>query len=73
MLVERNDALANAVKYSGLCETCDHDQACVLKRIPQLEIIECEQFCTHPIVNNISAVPAEVSPVKPAEMSQIEK
>ena len=36
--------MANTVKYSGLCETCDHDQACMLKRIPQLEIISANSF-----------------------------
>jgi len=67
------DAMASAVKYSGLCETCDHYQACMLKRMPQLEIIECEHFCTHPIVNNVSSGPAEVSPVNPTEATEVEK
>lgn len=65
--------MASAVKYSGLCETCDHYQACMLKRMPQLEIIECEHFCTHPIVNNVSSGPAEVSPVNPKEATEVEK
>jgi hypothetical protein len=67
------DAMANAVKYSGLCETCDNDQACMLKRIPQFEIIECEQFCTHPVVNNVSAVAADTTNGDPAEIGQGEK
>ena len=73
MPVERMDAMANTVKYSGICETCDHDKACMLKRIPQLEVIECEHFCTHPVVNNLSVVPADASPADPAESSQGEK
>ena len=73
MPVERMDAMANTVKYSGICETCDHDKACMLKRIPQLEVIECEHFCTHPVVNNLSVVPADASLADPAESSQGEK
>ncbi len=33
-------------KYSGLCETCDHDATCNLRRFPQLKIIQCEEFTT---------------------------
>ena len=65
--------MANAVKYSGICETCDHYQACVLKRIPQLEVIQCEEFCTHPVVNNVSAVPADAALVDPTEIGRGEK
>jgi hypothetical protein len=65
------DAMANTVKYSGICETCDHDQACMLKRIPQLEIIECEHFCTHPVVNTISATPAEAAKEDPTEAGRV--
>jgi hypothetical protein len=67
------DAMTNTVKYSGICETCDHDQACMLKRIPQLEIIECEHFCTHPVVNNCSAVSVDIAKEDPAEIGQVEK
>ena len=70
---ERMDAMANEVKYSGICETCDHYQACVLKRIPQLEVIQCEEFCTHPVVNNISAVPADAALTDPTEIGRGEK
>jgi hypothetical protein len=70
---ERMDAMANAVKYSGICETCDHYQACVLKRIPQLEVIQCEEFCTHTVVNNVSAVPADAALEDPTEICRGEK
>lgn len=33
-------------KYSGLCETCDHDATCTLRRSSQLKIIMCEEFVT---------------------------
>jgi hypothetical protein len=33
-------------KYYGLCETCDHDATCNLRRFPQLTIIQCEEFST---------------------------
>ncbi len=31
-------------RYSGLCETCDHDSTCTLRRSTLLKIIECEEF-----------------------------
>jgi len=31
-------------KYSGLCETCDYDATCTLRRSTQLKIIQCEEF-----------------------------
>jgi len=65
--------MANAVKYSGICETCDHYQACVLKRIPQLEVIQCEEFCTHTVVNNVSAVSADATLEDSTEICRGEK
>ncbi len=38
--------MTNLPKYSGLCETCDHDETCNLRRFPQLKIIHCEEFST---------------------------
>lgn len=43
--------MANIPKYSGLCETCDHDPTCMLRRSAQLEIIQCEEFSTRPVVS----------------------
>ena len=37
-----------AGKYYGLCEACEHDAACTLRRSTRLEIIECEEFLTRP-------------------------
>lgn len=38
-------------KYSGLCETCDHDATCTLRRSSQLKIILCEEFVTQAAVS----------------------
>jgi len=35
-------------QYSGLCETCDRERDCTLKRSSRLEIIHCEEFSTQP-------------------------
>ena len=51
-----------ASKYYGLCETCDHDATCNLKRSPRLEIIHCEQFCTQPVIHQQASVPDKASP-----------
>ena len=37
-----------AEKYYGLCESCEHDETCTLRRSAQLEIIQCEEFSTQP-------------------------
>jgi hypothetical protein len=36
------------LKYTGLCETCDHDATCTLRRSTQLAIIQCEEFSVSP-------------------------
>ena len=36
--------MAEIARYSGLCETCDHDSTCMLRRSTLLKIIECEEF-----------------------------
>jgi hypothetical protein len=45
--------MSDMPKYSGLCETCDHDATCTLRRSTQLEIIQCEEFSTHPVMNKM--------------------
>ncbi len=40
--------MTNMPKYFGLCETCEHDATCMLRRDPQLKIIECEEFSVQP-------------------------
>jgi len=43
--------MADAIKYSGLCQNCEHDATCMLRRSPQLEIIQCEEFSILPSKN----------------------
>ena len=43
--------MAARSQYSGLCETCDREADCTLKRSPLLEIIHCEEFSTQPKMN----------------------
>jgi hypothetical protein len=40
--------MAKTTKYLGLCETCEHDETCMLRRSSRLEIIQCEEFSTRP-------------------------
>ncbi len=54
--------MAAASEYSGLCETCDHDATCTLKRSRQLEIIHCEQFSTQPVMSRQTPAQEEVAP-----------
>ncbi len=35
-------------KYYGLCETCEHDETCTLRRSSVLKIIQCEEFSIQP-------------------------
>jgi hypothetical protein len=35
-------------KYSGLCENCEHDATCLLRRSTVLKIIQCEEFSIQP-------------------------
>ena len=35
-------------KYYGLCETCEHDTTCMLRRSSLLKIIQCEEFSIQP-------------------------
>jgi hypothetical protein len=36
--------MPETTKYFGLCETCEHDATCMLRRSSQLKIIQCEEF-----------------------------
>jgi hypothetical protein len=49
-------------KYHGLCETCDRDAACTLKRSSRLEIIHCEQYSTQPLVGKQDPAQAGIAP-----------
>jgi hypothetical protein len=60
-----------ADKYTGLCETCEHDATCLLRRSPQLEIIQCEEFSTQPMPNKALPAYNKVMPQDPVESAQL--
>jgi len=49
-------------KYSGLCETCEHDATCMLRRCSQLKIIQCEEFSIQPVVGKTGSILSEAMP-----------
>jgi hypothetical protein len=53
--------MAARSKYTGLCETCEQDATCTLKRSSQLEIIYCEQYFTQPLMDKKAPIQEEVS------------
>ena len=57
-------------KYYGLCETCEHDATCMLRRSSLLKIIQCEEFSTQPVESKSAAVNEGTMP-DPAESSRI--
>ena len=59
-------------KYYGLCETCEHDSSCMLRRSSLLKIIQCEEFSIQP-ASGITGEPAgETSKaLDPVEASRI--
>ena len=54
-------------KYSGLCETCEHDATCTLRRSTVLKIIQCEEFSIQPTTVEASAEPFEAPLADPLE------
>lgn len=58
-------------KYSGLCETCEYDATCMLRRSPQLEIIQCEEFSTQPVADKKSSEIKEAMLEDPLESAQL--
>ena len=63
--------MAEMPKYSGLCETCDHDATCMLRRSSKLEIIQCEEFSTQPVVQKAAVVVEEKPNPDPAEAARM--
>jgi hypothetical protein len=43
-------------KYYGLCETCDYDDTCNLRRFSQLKVIQCEEFSIQPSPSMVISV-----------------
>ncbi len=58
-------------KYTGLCETCDHNATCMLRRSAQLEVIQCEEFSTRPITNEPVAPKSQEVLEDPGETSRL--
>jgi hypothetical protein len=56
---KESERMPTIQKYFGLCETCEHDATCTLRRSAQLKIIQCEEFSTQPTAAKISAAPKE--------------
>jgi hypothetical protein len=48
--------MTKKTKYSGLCETCEHDSTCMLRRSSKLEIIQCEEFSIQPVAQKPNTV-----------------
>jgi hypothetical protein len=59
--VEGIELMAEMSKYYGLCETCEHDSTCMLRRSPILEIIQCEEFSIHPFAQKPSVAQTGVT------------
>jgi hypothetical protein len=59
-------------KYYGLCETCEHDTTCMLRRSSLLKIIQCEEFSIQPSSGKTAKV-TEQEPVglDSAEVSRL--
>jgi len=47
------------LKYYGLCETCEHDETCTLRRSSVLKIIQCEEFSVQPTAAAAPAIREE--------------
>ena len=63
--------MADMPKYSGLCETCDHDATCTLRRSSQLEIIQCEEFSIQPLARKPAPEKEEALLPDPAEVARM--
>ncbi len=68
---ERENAMTNMPKYSGLCETCDHDATCMLRRSTQLEIIQCEEFSTQPVASGPASIRSQATFADPKELARL--
>ncbi len=58
--------MVGKAKYSGLCETCDYDATCTLRRCTQLKIVQCEEFSIQssapkPVTRSEAAAIADVT------------
>jgi hypothetical protein len=60
-----------AGKYYGLCETCEHDATCMLRRSQQLKIIQCEEFSVRPAERKVRSAPVASDLQDPFEVAQL--
>jgi hypothetical protein len=58
-------------KYYGLCETCEHDATCMLRRSTQLKIIQCEEFSIQPVAARTGTVQVGIQIYDVAEESRL--
>jgi hypothetical protein len=63
--------MAYVPKYSGLCETCEHDPTCMLRRSTRLEIIQCEEFSTQLVPNKPVSIPVETMVADPTVVAMM--
>ena len=66
---ERNSTMA--VKYYGLCETCEHDANCTLRRSSQLKIVQCEKFSVRPAEKKAPQESGDAGFEDPAEAARL--
>jgi hypothetical protein len=68
--LERKMSMPERPKYFGLCENCEHDATCMLRRSAQLKIIQCEEFSIQPaaaktsVPQNGAAIPDPIADVR---------
>jgi hypothetical protein len=60
-----------AGKYRGLCETCEHDATCMLRRSSQLRIVQCEEFSIRPVEKKAQPVTDDSGFHDPADLAQL--
>jgi len=46
--------MPKSTKYFGLCENCEHDATCMLRRSTVLKIIQCEEFSIQPTTTEVT-------------------
>ncbi len=63
--------MTDTPKYSGLCETCDHNATCMLRRSAQLEIIQCEEFSTRPVASSPAPPEKQAAFADPKETARL--
>jgi hypothetical protein len=63
--------MSERAKYYGLCETCEHDATCMLRRSTKLEIIQCEEFSIQPVAQKTALANNDGLVLNAAEISRM--